>query len=96
MVHVVLIFPQPPNSKTLIAQPDCDSSVVTKAQTVLAKVRKVLTDAQTDLSLEEVLVKADIRPDEYTEALAISRKGEFSGTHIVTLVNAISTTTMAL
>ena len=68
-------FPQPPSSKTLIAKPDSDSSVVANAQIILAKVRKVLADGQINLSLDKVLTKANIGSDEYVKALEISSKG---------------------
>lgn len=68
-------FPQPPSSKTLIAKPDSDSSVVANAQIILAKVRKVLADGQINWSLDEVLTKANIGSDEYVKALEISSKG---------------------
>ena len=62
-------FPHPPSSKTLVAEPNSDSSVVSSAQSVLAKVRKVLLDGHTDLSLGDLLVKADIERDTYNKAL---------------------------
>ena len=68
-------FPKPPSSKTLIATPETDADVVKSAQTTLAKVHKVLADGNTGLSLDEVLVKADISHDEYTKALEVSSKG---------------------
>ena len=68
-------FPKPPSSKTLIAAPESDSDVVKDAQTVLAKVHKVLADGNTELSLDDLLVKADISLDEYTKALEVSSKG---------------------
>ena len=59
----------------MIANPDSDSDVVKKAQNVLAKVHKVLADGHTELSLDEILIRANISPDEYTEALEVSSKG---------------------
>ena len=59
----------------MIASPDSDSDVVKKAQNVLAKVHKVLADGHTELSLDEILIRANISPDEYTEALEVSSKG---------------------
>ena len=44
------------------------------AQAILAKVHKVLADGNTDLSLDNVLVKADVGPSEYTKALEVSRE----------------------
>ena len=45
------------------------------AQSVLAKVHKVLADGHTDLSLNEILIRAKVSPNEYTEALEVSSKG---------------------
>ena len=67
-------FPKPPGLKTLITTPESDSDVVKSAQNVLAKVHQVLADGDTDLSLEDVLVKADISISEYTKALQVSTK----------------------
>ena len=74
-----LSFPHPPSSKTLIAQPDSDSATVAKAQSVLLKVRKVLTDGgtdneadgeadnetdgETDMSLDKILELAEVALD---------------------------------
>ena len=68
-------FPKPPSSRTLIATSESDSDVVKSAQSILAQVHRVLADGNTDLSLDEVLVKADISASEYTQALEVSSKG---------------------
>ena len=49
--------------------------MVKQAQTVLAKVHKVIVDGHTDKSLDEILVLASVTLDEYTEALEVSNKG---------------------
>ena len=49
--------------------------MVKQAQTVLAKVHKVLADGHTDKNLDEVLVQANVTLDGYTEALEVSNKG---------------------
>ena len=59
----------------MIAAPESDSYVVKNAQSVLAQVHKVLADGSTELSLDEVLVKADVSLNEYTKALEVSSKG---------------------
>ena len=59
----------------MIATPESDTDVVKSAQSVLAKVHKVLADGITDLSLDDVLLKADISLNDYTEALEVSSKG---------------------
>ena len=48
---------------------------VSSAQSVLAKIRKVLLDGPTDLSLDELLAKADIEHDAYNKALETSSRG---------------------
>ena len=68
-------FPKPPSPNTLIAEPQLDPDVVKQAQTVLAKVHKVIADGHTDKSLDEILVLASVTLDEYTEALEVSNKG---------------------
>ncbi len=45
------------------------------AQSELAKVRKVLLDGHTDLSLDELLVKAGVEYDTYSKALETSTGG---------------------
>ena len=49
--------------------------MVNQAQTVLAKVHKVIADGHTDKSLDEILVLASVALDEYTGALEVSNKG---------------------
>lgn len=68
-------FPHPPSFKTMVAEPNPDSSVVSSAQSMLDKVRKVLLDGHTDLSLDELLVKADVKRDAYNKALETSSRG---------------------
>ncbi len=65
-------FPHPPSSKTLI---DPDPSVVSSAQSAFSKVRKVLLDGHTDLSLDDLLVKAGVKQSEYDTALQTSSRG---------------------
>ena len=59
----------------MIATPESDSDAVESAQSVLAKVHKVLADGNLDLNLDEVLVKADISASEYIKALEVSSRG---------------------
>ena len=58
-----------------MAEPETDSDVLQNAHAVLSKVHKVLSDGNTECSLSEVLVKADISLSEYTKALEVSNKG---------------------
>ena len=62
-------FPHPPSYNTLIAEP---TEEPTDSVQVLTKVRKALAD---DLSLDEVLEKVDVIPEQYVSALEISNKG---------------------
>ena len=59
----------------MIAEPQSDPDVVKQAQTVLAKVHKVIAYSHTDKSLDEILVLASVTLDEYTKALEVSNKG---------------------
>ena len=49
--------------------------MVKDAQAVLTKVHKVIADGHPDKSLDEILIQANVTPDEYTEALQVSNKG---------------------
>ena len=68
-------FPKPPSTKTLITQCDVEPDVASKAQSVLTKVYPVLADSHADLSLEELLEKAEVTMSDYMEALEVSSKG---------------------
>ena len=57
------------------------------AQTVLAKVHKVIADGHTDKSLDEILVHANVTFDDCTEAIEVSNK-EVLCCSSVNLVNA--------
>jgi len=65
----VLLFQQHKHSSYCKKEKNCqfnfhpDPSVVTSAQSVLAKFRKVLLHGPTDQSLDEVLAKVDIEQD---------------------------------
>ena len=58
-------FPQPPSSTTLISKPNDDDSVTNDACKTLAKVRKLLVNGKTDVSLSELLTLAN--SEEYEE-----------------------------
>ena len=66
--------------------------MVKQAQTVLAKVHKVIADGHTDKSLDEILVQASVTFDEYT-GLEVSIKEMCYSS--VNPINAWSTTTIA-
>ena len=67
-------FPKPPSCKTLITIPQLDHDVVEISQSILVKVYKVLADAK-ELSLDELLSKADVTLDDYMQALEVSSTG---------------------
>ena len=73
--HCRFSFPKPPTPNTLIAEPQSDPDVLKQAQTVLAKVHKVIGDGHTDKSLGEILIHASVTLDDYNEALEVSNKG---------------------
>ena len=66
-------FPQPPSSKTLIAKPDTANN---SALETLGKVRKLLVNVKTDVSLDELLSLANITSKEYHNALSVSNRGD--------------------
>ena len=68
-------FPKPPSCKTLITECDVDTDVASQAQTVLVKVYRVLADGHAHLSLDKILVKAEVTLNDYMEALEISNRG---------------------
>ena len=68
-------FPKPPSTKTLITQCDVHPDVASNAQTVLSKVYPVLADNHADMSLEEILDKAEVTMSDYMDALEVSSKG---------------------
>ena len=68
-------FPKPPSTKTLITQCDVLADVASNAQTVLSKVYPVLADNHADMSLEEILDKAEVTMSDYMDALEVSSKG---------------------
>ena len=66
-------FPHPPSNQTLIAEPGVNP---TESMELLTKVRKVLADnPNDDLSLDQLLTKADVSLDQYVSALEVSTKG---------------------
>ena len=70
-------FPKPPSSKTLIAKSneDDDDDVVAQNVAVLSKVQKLVAEGNTDMSLDDLLEKAEVSESEYTQALEVSSKG---------------------
>ena len=68
-------FPHPPSPKTIIAEPCPDSEVLAKAQKLLLEVRKVLLEYGNDVTLDDVLSKADVQLDKYVDALQATTGG---------------------
>ena len=59
-------FPKPPSSQTVIAMPISDPDDIKNAKSVLAKVHEVLAEGHTELSLDEILIRAKVSHNEYT------------------------------
>ena len=70
-------FPKPPSSKTLIAKSSEDDAddVVAQNVAVLSKVQKLIAEGNTDISLDDLLDKAEVPESEYIQALQVSNKG---------------------
>ena len=67
----VLTFPSHLAQKP-ITKFDPDNTNVEHSKTVLKRVQKLLTESSTDLSLADLLDKADLTETEYVEALETS------------------------
>ena len=67
-------FPKPPSPKTLITKFDPETDVE-HSKAVLNKVQKLITESNIDLSLVDLLDKADLTETEYIEALKTSCTG---------------------
>ena len=65
-------FPHPPSNESIISEQSDDTSDCIQ---VLTKVCKVLTDNPNDLTMNELLAKADVTLDQYVSALQVSTKG---------------------
>ena len=59
----------------MITKDGIEPDEVTEALTVLAKVRKLIADGNTDLSLDDLLNKAQVTDNEYTNTLELSCRG---------------------
>lgn len=68
-------FPKPPSPKTLLTNFDPEYTDVEPSKAVLKKVQKQIVDSNTDLSLADLLDKADLAETEYVEALETSCTG---------------------
>ena len=68
-------FPKPPSPKTLITKFDPENTDVDHSRTVLKKVQKLIAENNTNLSLTELLDKADLTETEYINALETSCTG---------------------
>ena len=72
-------FPKAPSPSTLICrQPEDDinaQEILKSSQEILAKVHKALEGDQ-DITLEELLQKANVAEDQYIESLKVTRHGK--------------------
>lgn len=68
-------FPKPPSPKTLIANSLEDDDDVTDNLAVLSKVQKLIAEGNTDISLDDLLDKAEVSESDYIHALEVSSKG---------------------
>ena len=68
-------FPKPPSSKTLITRDDAEPDEVVQAIDVLGKVQKFIAEGNSDVSLDNLLAKAVVTENEYTNALEVSCRG---------------------
>ena len=58
-------FPKPPSSKTFIAKPENDDDDdVAQNVAVLSKVQKLIAEGNTDMSLDDLLDKAEVSESE--------------------------------
>ena len=65
-------FPHPPSFNTLIAETCKDPTLSSSSQDVLTKVRKALVEGCNDLTIDELLERANVDPDQYMSAFAMS------------------------
>ena len=68
-------FPKPPSPKTLITKFDPEYTDTEHSSAVLEKVQKLIAEESTDLSLTDLLDKANVTETEYIEALETSCTG---------------------
>ena len=68
-------FPKPPSFKTLITKDDPERGDNNQVLSVLGKVQKLIADSNTDLSLAELLDKAEVTKKDYIDALEVSTNG---------------------
>ena len=67
-------FPHPPSKNTLITSPTTDDNF-NDASKILRKVRKILVDGTTDVSLTDLLRLAEVDPTDYSRAITYSTRG---------------------
>ena len=61
---------------------------------MLAKVQKLIADGNTDLSLDDLLNKAQVTENEYTNVLEVSCRVEVSEFAATSHMNVLLTTTI--
>ncbi|XP_033759087.1 uncharacterized protein LOC117341337 [Pecten maximus] len=70
-------FPKPPGSRTVISRPLCDEDARNKtevAQRVISHVMQTMTESESNITTENLLIKAKVTPEAYHEAVQISLK----------------------
>ena len=67
-------FPKPPSPKTLITKPN-EHDDIAHDVAVLSKVQKLIAEGNTNMSLDDLLDKAEVTETEYIHALEVSSKG---------------------
>ena len=68
-------FTKPPSSKTLITRDGPDCGVNNQELAVLGNVQKLIAHGNTDLSLAELLDKAEVTEKDYIDTLEVSTNG---------------------
>ena len=67
-------FPKPPSPKTLITKPN-EHDDIAHDVAVLSKVQNLIAEGNTNMSLDDLLDKAEVTETEYIHALEVSSKG---------------------
>ena len=82
-------FPQPPSSCTLISQPYSDDSNSKSITECLSKVKKLLIEDNTNVSLLQLLEMGNIKPLDYEKALHTSSSGNNVILSVIPLIATI-------
>uniref|UniRef100_A0A1X7SS53 ATP-dependent DNA helicase n=1 Tax=Amphimedon queenslandica TaxID=400682 RepID=A0A1X7SS53_AMPQE len=69
-------FPRLPSDRTLIAHPTKDNTLITKASKCLEKVQKLLQSGNEYINIEELLMSANVTPEDYRTAISTTKSGQ--------------------